>query len=278
MDKKNFEKKIAIEIEPSIFDYTREIASSMDYIHFHNTYEIYFLTEGKRHYLVEHRLFEVSEGDLIVIPPRIVHRSLNTFDAKPNDYTARYLLSPKESYIPNNLKKVFGKYHYKLSEEDKKFVFENMKAIKKEIEIYDEFSLQLYKNHLYSILVMLARSYADLNNKENFDNSRKIGTVIQNIIDYISKNIKNDISLSELAERYGYTKEYLSAEFKKIAGCRYNEFLNATRIATSAKLLVTTEYPIKTIADMCGYKNTNYFATVFKKEMNMSPSEYRNQL
>lgn len=47
------------------------------------------------------------------------------------------------------------------------------------------------------------------------------------------------------------------------------------RIEQAKKLLQTSDLPINTIAAICGFENTNYFSSSFKKVVGSSPKEYR---
>ena len=54
--------------------------------------------------------------------------------------------------------------------------------------------------------------------------------------------------------------------------------INKKRIYKSLKLLATTELSIQEIGDLVGVGNTSYFHTLFKKEIGLSPKQYRAQL
>ena len=43
--------------------------------HVHAPYELYFLLSGERRYLIGHKIYHVSAGDLIIIPPNVIHRT-----------------------------------------------------------------------------------------------------------------------------------------------------------------------------------------------------------
>ena len=276
MSKKAPEKRYIT--EPYLFDYVREPVEDMPFLHFHNTYEIYFLSEGRRRYLIDHGIYEVNEGDIMLISPNTVHCTKITDFPTPfveGEMHERYLLAPRD--IHKNFHHLFTKHHYVLNEEDKLFVLETMKKIRHEITNYDDYSLQMYKCYLNSILVLLARKYFESASTPATTNNRKMNGIIQDAVNYIHENIQNDISLSAIADKFGYSKEYLSAEFKKAVGNGYSEYLNTVRIAKSVELLVSTNLPIKEIAAMCGYRDSNYFAAVFKKEMHISPTAYREQ-
>ncbi len=252
-----------------------ENMASMEAAHFHNNYEIYYLEHAncKVSYLIDRNIYTVSEGDLILVPPQSLHRVMYT-DFK-GDRFSRYLLSFKSNLFPADLESAFDIHHYQLSPEDRETVSMIMKNIGEEYALFDKFFTRMYKQYLSSLLVLLVRKYTSADKDPLDRNSNRIEQVIQKIINYIHKNIGVDISLAELSEKYGYSKEYISSQFKLATGCGFNEYLNKTRIAFAVKMLISTQRPIKFVAMKSGFKNSNYFAAVFRSYMNMSPSKYR---
>ena len=68
---------------------------------------------------------------------------------------------------------------------------------------------------------------------------------------------------------------YFSKLFKEETGENFIEYLTGLRIAHAKELLKNPALSIKEICVMSGYSDPNYFSRIFKKQENMSPSEYR---
>jgi len=244
--------------------------------HFHNNYEIYFLDKGKGKvsYLIDRNIHTVCEGDLILIPPQSLHRVMYSGFTEPE--FSRYLLSFRGSFVHDDLIHAFDIRHYQLTEEDRETVRDIMQKIEYEYNLFDKFFQKMYQQYLNSLLVLLVRKYSNTaDDSQHYRNTGKIDFVISKMISYIHKNINRDISLTFLSEKYGYSKEYISSQFKSSIGCGFNEYLTKTRIAYAVKLLTSSSTPIKNIAVKVGFKDSNYFAAVFKSYMNLSPSQYR---
>lgn len=102
--------------------------------------------------------------------------------------------------------------------------------------------------------------------------------ICQLILDYFQQHYKNDISISSLAETLGFSMEYLARIFKKETGLSPSKYLTNLRINEAKLLLVThTSLEIGRIGELVGYKDAFYFSRVFKNNVNMTPSEYRNR-
>jgi len=58
-------------------------------------------------------------------------------------------------------------------------------------------------------------------------------------------------------------------------GININEYIKQLRINKAKELLETTDYKTNEISDMSGFTNVSNFYLVFKKEVGLTPSSYR---
>ena len=96
-------------------------------------------------------------------------------------------------------------------------------------------------------------------------------------IKYIKENCSQQISLEDLASKYSFTREYFSAIFKKATGYGVNEYLNIIRVKNAEHLLSFSTLSMSEIAHQCGFNDSNYFSTVFKRMNGTSPLRYRKK-
>ena len=111
------------------------------------------------------------------------------------------------------------------------------------------------------------------------------------IAEKTSVSHKHDIfiRLVQLIEQY-YTKErgvdfyadklclspkYLSALSKSICGYTVQELVFKSIIRKSISLLKNTQKNVQEISDFFNFPNASYFGTFFKKQIGMSPQQYR---
>lgn len=100
----------------------------------------------------------------------------------------------------------------------------------------------------------------------------------QKIITYIKADLTADLSLKAMSEWLNVNASYLSTLFKKEVGIPLTDFVNRQRIEQAKKLLVVTELPTKTIAQMCGIPDIYYFSRLFKKRTGVTPKLYRESV
>ncbi|MBO5899054.1 MAG: helix-turn-helix transcriptional regulator, partial [Clostridia bacterium] len=65
---------------------------------------------------------------------------------------------------------------------------------------------------------------------------------------------------------------------KRETGKTLSEYTREKRIQHAAHLLATTQLQIQTVALHCGMMDVQYFSKVFKRELGLTPSEYRQSL
>lgn len=100
--------------------------------------------------------------------------------------------------------------------------------------------------------------------------------VIRDILNYISINYTQDISLRQLSDTNHVSEEHLSRLFKKELGVTLTTYIADLRTQKASELLKTTKLSIAEIAMYVGYSDSNYFVKVFKKRYGMTPSTYRS--
>jgi len=95
------------------------------------------------------------------------------------------------------------------------------------------------------------------------------------IVDYIDNHYRDkDISLNKIAGVFSYTEKYISHLFKKNMKIPFTGYINLLRMKYACELMDKNIYTITEIASLCGYRDSLYFSKVFKKNFEISPSEY----
>lgn len=257
--------------EQDFFHYNRSLSTSMPKAHFHETYEIYYLIDGKRRYVIEDKMYDIYPGDMILIPEMVTHKVWNSPDTQADEYHARYLLTPKKEDIPEIFLPCFDTHFYRLTESEKKVIvncFEDLQRNQKK----DEYSPYYNQANLVKILHTLTKSKASTKLNSHFTQK---DIRMQEAATYIKNTCSQQITLEELAARYSFTKEYFSTIFKETTGFGFNEYLNQMRISKSMNLLTGTALTITEISTQCGFNDSNYFSAVFKKITGMPPQKFR---
>ena len=95
-------------------------------------------------------------------------------------------------------------------------------------------------------------------------------------INYIEQHYFNcDLSIEQIAENIGISSGRLSVLFKRDTQQTLNEYLTHQRIAKATQLLINSNYKIYEIAEMVGYRSSQYFSQIFLSKTQKKPLDYR---
>ncbi|SEU32099.1 two component transcriptional regulator, AraC family [Lacrimispora sphenoides] len=101
-------------------------------------------------------------------------------------------------------------------------------------------------------------------------------SVIKDVKFYIEDNFsREDFSFQDAADHVNLSVPHLSRMFRKEMGVTFIDYLTSVRIRKAIELLHNGELKIYEIAELTGYANQHYFSNVFKKNLGVSPAEYR---
>ncbi|MFD0696124.1 response regulator [Paenibacillus sp. GCM10027628] len=87
---------------------------------------------------------------------------------------------------------------------------------------------------------------------------------------------EGDITINKVCSHLHISAGYFSSIFKKEAKMTFVNYLNHIRMEAAKELLRTTDMKALEIAEKVGYSDANYFSFSFRKNVGVSPKEYRN--
>ncbi len=121
-------------------------------------------------------------------------------------------------------------------------------------------------------LLMESSATADINSTlPVHDNFGRFGPALN----YMRQNMQRKIYREELASSVNLHPVYFDRVFRKIFSTSPMDMLMQIRIEHAVYLLQTTDKPIGSIVEECGFSNAAYFSKLFSKRMGQSPMHYR---
>ena len=98
----------------------------------------------------------------------------------------------------------------------------------------------------------------------------------EKIVQFINENMSNpDLKIDDIAVAMGMSRSVLYGKIKNAVGMKPIDFVRHIRIMRATELLCNTDETLSSIAYSLGFSDPKYFSKVFKKEMGIIPSEYR---
>ncbi len=107
--------------------------------------------------------------------------------------------------------------------------------------------------------------------------SQPTSRLVKYALVYMHQNYAQPLTRKELAEKVGVSENYLSQIFHQELGISPWDSLTRLRIQKARELLIGNEDTITQVAMQVGFNDLAYFSRVFRKQIGLSPQEYRSK-
>lgn len=94
---------------------------------------------------------------------------------------------------------------------------------------------------------------------------------------YIRHNACKGIKVDQVLSYVGISRSNMEGRFKDERGHSIHQEIHNSKLSRACNLLSTTSLPISEISELCGYPSLQYMYSVFKKNLDKTPKDYRNQ-
>ncbi len=125
--------------------------------------------------------------------------------------------------------------------------------------------------HLTELFCRLVRDYIGSGGARSSDRTSRVGYIIQYIIENHST-----LTLDVLAQKVGYSKNYLCRLLLQSTGRTFTQLLNAAKIDAASRLLRHSQLSIAEIASHTGFNTVEHFYRVFRELRGVTPQTYRS--
>lgn len=246
--------------------------------HFHNCYEIIFVTEGKAQMKINNRLYDVEENSMAFISNLESHELI----VKRYPYK-RYFILIKPGYLQTVINEPVLTSIFKhrpshfnhilqLDPSTSSMVRSIIGRLYMEAEKRMDFWETAIKLDLNKMFIELYRSYKASFPLTTVNKSMKMIIDIQK---YIEEHCTEPLTLKDLAARFYTDMYHLSHAFKKVTGFTFKEYLIRQRISRAKDRLFFTNEDITQVGINSGFNNVNHFIRIFKKFEGVTPYQYR---
>ncbi len=244
---------------------------SMNNLHSHQHYEIYFLIKGDRSFFLSNSLYTVGAGTLVVIPPYVMHKTEGgPFERFNVNVSTDYLDAFQKKTLDGLAKAIAIKIPDGKMQEIKKIISQ-MTDTEKLLNYQDNVKKALFGYFIYLI--------SDLEEDKSVRSSAEIlqnaPPIVLKMINYLNDNYAQKISLETLEKTFFLSKTTLCKQFNLAINCTIADFLLNIRLNKAKYYLTETKKTITEIADLCGFCSQNYFGLIFKQKTGLSPLNYR---
>ncbi len=225
-------------------------------------YYLIYLVSGQLKDIITSDNVLVRPGEVIIIPPNTpwkfqctgehiyfycVHFTGAEVESILNEYKIELFPKVNKTSISNEIPKRFHRLFDGFSKKDR-------------------FKTKDLASYLDGILIEVARAIEN----EEFDKS-----ILSKSIRYINEFYTTSIKIATLAKMENMCVTLYNKHFKRIMGMPPTKYIIKLRMQYACELLSNSQMQINEIANMCGYKDANFFIRVFKESLGYSPLAYR---
>ena len=245
-------------------------------LHYHDYYELVVFEDGDVSYICEGCAYRLTHGDIVLIPPGKFHMSVINCESTRYKRHVFYLYPTAFDTIGHSTLSSFlnrkkdGAILTFNSLESKHKLMELLKQLK---ELFDKETSPLEEALSLSYIIHIFY----LLNQKSCQQRTEPSPLPENILalqHYIDQNFSEISSVSEVAEHFFYSREYVSRLFRKYFDTTISDYIMKRRIAES-QVLIMKDIPIIDIAYQVGFGSLSTFIRAFRSVTNMTPSEYR---
>ena len=124
-------------------------------------------------------------------------------------------------------------------------------------------------NHLLGHLFMISQNYSIFGDTVMPEEIRKARSFLQ-------EHIEDDIEMPDVADYLNMSYTTFRREFKKYVGLSPAQYYISLKLHRAKELLKGTDLPVKEISYKLKFKNPEYFSALFKKNIKINPSDFRD--
>lgn len=254
--------------------------------HYHNNFEISFITEGSGKRIIADSIEEFQPGDLVFIGQKLPHVWIAVKEMiTPSNRTLEMVyLKFTSDVLPNQLLTLpeFKNVAKALSMSER-----GIQIIGQTLNEVSEIMLQLpYLKgfdrmlHFFRLMDIIGKSNSNkvLASKEYLRKHITTGDKrITAIHEYLMNNYHESLDLGNIANLVNMAEGSLCRMFKQNTGMTVFEYMNRIKVEFACNLLMNKELSMLDVCLDSGYYNLSHFNKQFKKIMKFTPSEYRKQ-
>ncbi|PZD97352.1 AraC family transcriptional regulator [Paenibacillus sambharensis] len=253
-----------------------------------NNYELIIGVEGTVYMEEGGERFEVGPGDILMLMPGRVHGGYQP--SKPGvrfywlhmEFESGAVLIDEEE-LKQDMEGINGHANRAWSVRElyvpqfmKDGLQDRMSVIIKQILHVANAGYYTYQSVNYLLTSLLIEVSETLLGRVTRRGDLKGDVHFSKIAEWTRIHATEAITVADIAARFNYNRDYLTRLFKQHIGKGPLDYIQTVRIEKAKELLSRTSHTVKEIAAMCGFQDDKYFMRLFRLQVNMTPSQFRN--
>lgn len=270
------------QVDPTVYFICKQKRTKECEYHSHDFSQISIILSGTGRYIIEDKLYDVQEGDILFFDENVRHHNVVIDGQEPmveffagiSDFQF-HGMNPNSIAFSNNEKI----YHMDplLKHEVIRICYEMIAEEKASQSGAD----WMIKTYMIQILIKIVRSLMKEDKQKDVEHIETYtkSYVVKRIINYFSENYEQSISLEQIAHNMYLSPVYISKIFKEETGESPINYLIKIRLERAKEYLqMSNNQSIKWVAKQVGYDDVYHFSKLFKKYYGISPLYYKKEI
>ena len=267
----NLEKTGYLKEDFRLFHINDQTKKDFSY-HYHDFHKIIVFISGKVTYHIEGKAYHLKPRDILLVSQGAIHKP----EIDPSVPYERYIFWIRDDLSCQELNTCFQKANdrsFNLVRADSALQ-ERLKDLLPEIEQTlqnKHFGDTVLRNALFTQFMIyinriFLRTISSPDKKTYYSD-----TQVEQLLKYINRNLSENLSIDQLANRFFFSKYHMMRKFKNETGYTIHNYITSKRLLM-ARSLISQGMPVMKAAQASGFHDYTTFVRAYKKQFGKAPS------
>lgn len=267
----NLEKTGYLKEDFRLFHINDQTKKDFSY-HYHDFHKIIVFISGKVTYHIEGKAYHLKPRDILLVSQGAIHKP----EIDPSVPYERYIFWIRDDLSCQELNTCFQKANdrsFNLVRADSSLQ-ERLKDLLPEIEQTlqnKHFGDTVLRNALFTqFMIYINRIFLRTSSSPD-KKTYSSDTQVEQLLKYINRNLSENLSIDQLANRFFFSKYHMMRKFKNETGYTIHNYITSKRLLM-ARSLISQGMPVMKAAQASGFHDYTTFVRAYKKQFGKAPS------
>lgn len=267
----NLEKTGYLKEDFRLFHINDQTKKDFSY-HYHDFHKIIVFISGKVTYHIEGKAYHLKPRDILLVSQGAIHKP----EIDPSVPYERYIFWIRDDLSCQEFNTCFQKANdrsFNLVRADSALQ-ERLKDLLPEIEQTlqnKHFGDTVLRNALFTqFMIYINRIFLRTSSSPD-KKAYSSDTQVEQLLKYINRNLSENLSIDQLAERFFLSKYHMMRKFKNETGYTIHNYITSKRLLM-ARSLISQGIPVMKAALASGFRDYTTFVRAYKKQFGKAPS------
>ena len=267
----NLEKTGYLKEDFRLFHINDQTKKDFSY-HYHDFHKIIVFISGKVTYHIEGKAYHLKPRDILLVSQGAIHKP----EIDPSVPYERYIFWIRDDLSCQELNTCFQKANdrsFNLVRADSALQ-ERLKDLLPEREQTlqnKHFGDTVLRNALFTqFMIYINRIFLRTSSSPD-KKTYSSDTQVEQLLKYINRNLSENLSIDQLANRFFFSKYHMMRKFKNETGYTIHNYITSKRLLM-ARSLISQGMPVMKAAQASGFHDYTTFVRAYKKQFGKAPS------